>query len=295
MSKTVRGFIAVTLLINLWPVSQRLFADPVPAQPVLIYCDSSPGAAAFAAIWQSTLSAESIEWHTALSAESFETQLNGGNWSQVVVLAKYSPVTPAYAGALTAHAQAHSGKTISLWFWHDNGEQYSPDKALLGTTAMSTWRHGRTTTAYASVGLGSGDQTSATTTGGFHFPAFQGIQTVALTTWKSFTLASPSDGSPKFIIVYDPCNLIGLAEYILAVRTCKNHRNEHEDICDEMYGPSNEGPGDPPAYLECMQDASKNFSDCIKQAYSLWSIRVKRCQRHLEEATSQPADDPGGG
>lgn len=295
MSKTVRGFIAVTLLIHLWPVSQRLFADPVPVQPVLIYCDSSPGAAAFAAIWQAALSAESSEWHIALSAESFATQLGGGSWNEVVVLAKHSLDTPAYAGALTAYAQAHPDKIINLWFWHDNGEQYGTDKAVLGTTAMCTWRHGRTTTAYASVGHGSGDHASAATTDGFHFPTFQGVQTVALTTWKSFTLSDPSNGSPEFRIVYDPCTLIGLTEYILAVQACKNNRNEHEAICDEMYGPNNEGPGDPSAYLECMQEASRNFSDCIRLAYSQWGIRVKRCQRHMEEATSQPADDPGGG
>ena len=256
---------------------------------VLIYCDKTPGALFHADIWQRATKSSGETLTYAWDGESFATLLAAGSWSRVVVLAKYAPGEPSYARALRGYAEAQPDRLIQMMIWHDHGTRQAADTAVLGSTAIVLWNHGRTTTCYAMVTYQDPNPKAREpqTVRGHVFPDFQGVQTKEPTFVARARVVEAPGGTPRMmmtllvaLIRLPNCELGCALTYGGEVATCNGNRDVQVGQCQELYGPSGEDPGNPAQYATCVGQANITHTACLNGAAERSQNCLALCERN---------------
>lgn len=261
--------------------------SPIPNREssFIIYYDRSPGSLPIAQLWQSIAASGNHQFVFCTSAEDFSSKLTGDPWMSVLVIERRSSGEPAFATALRAYATAHPGRAIRMYHWHDHGEQPENGIGVLGTTAVSIWHRGHTTTAYA-LAQNSNDQgVRAQTIQSLTFPGFVGVNSTPLVAVGGYTEVI-LEGAVQSIhaATNTQCELNAINQLITETQACQINYATHTQLCHDLFMPTDSNPGDPAAWIECLNEASEDYMNCLSATLHRYKRRIQYCDAQIVPA-----------
>lgn len=256
----------------------------------LVFNDRSVGAVPLAVLWQGVAAANNCSLLFSTTEADFMSKLNGEPWCRVVVLRRKSVSEPSFAGALRTYAATHPNRGVEIFTWRDNGEPTAEGEAVLGTTAITLWRNGMTTTAYSLAANPLAENVRAHTTPNHTFPDFAGIQIGTLKPIASYT-ETVTEGVLQIVqLSPDPCQTTCVNTFVTEMGTCSTNVGTHTGYCNDTYGPTEDDPGDPAQYAACLIEAAQDYANCVSAALHRYNRCIQWCKgRIVPGPSTQPA------
>lgn len=269
-------------------------SPPKIADPFLIYYDGSPGGVVFAQLWKQIASAPPNQPPVfSRSVEDFADKLASRTWRSVIVINKRTQGEPAYANSLRNYATKHADRVVQLFVWDDQGDRIGANSAVLGTTAISVWLRGNTTTAYAlSRNSLSDEAIKAHTNPSLLFPDFNGVLIAPCDVVGPSTEGSTDDGPQVNLAGPTPCLNSCFENFQNHANACFDDFMRGFDECYELYGAHGDDQGDPVQLSSCLGTAANDYSACLAQASRAYSRCLLVCQRRSGPINPQPANPP---
>lgn len=285
-------FLALSLL---WasPTPSIAFPEPpTPVEPSLIYYDRTQGGVSLVQLWKWIELSANHQAIFTTTPEAFSNKLPVSEWASVIVIHKKTPAEPAYASALREFATAHQEVPIQLFIWHDNGEQPTQDIAVLGTTAIVRWQRCSTTTSYSLTANPSSEAVRARTVPSLLFPDFGGIQLATLKAIGPYYETVENDTVQSVMVQAQPCQHKCFEFLLTQTEACNANRDAHIADCHFLFGPTDTDPGNPTEWIECLQQADRDHSECLGHALHRFNLCTARCRGRVPVPESQPAPPP---
>ncbi|MCK4342853.1 MAG: hypothetical protein KAY37_14140, partial [Phycisphaerae bacterium] len=158
-----------------------------------------------------------------------------------------------------------------------NGTEPPADSIVRATTAICLWHHDVTTVGYLDAvyapSATRNDRKPYTVRGHYLWPDFAtiGIKDPEIITQQAKMSFSSATG--------DDCEAECRLKYLKRIRDCHENRDEHEDECYALHGPSEQSTGDPDAFVTCMNEAGEYFHLCLTNAARRLNNCLELCYR----------------
>jgi len=286
----IRKLAALSLLTLIFNATAKIAVAEPTAAKVLVLCDQSPGSMSLARA--ELCRAHENNWDTTLVTDvsDFSEQINSQPWERIAVYAQHAETEPAYIGTLRTWSFAHPNKPVHMGIWKVAAS--TPVLAgsdILASTAFATWQFNESVIGYALIKETESAETISHPA--LLWPNFNEIElrTTPTVVGEQAVALNYCQGAAAqatlLAVGFSDCELQANLEYIGNIIKCESVRKAKLELCEELYGPTETDPGDPPKYTKCRTDANKRESECLQSALELYNLRIEKCKK----------DQPGNG
>lgn len=243
------------------------------ARQTLIYSESStltdPVADGWAAASQTDGLAVSVR-----DPAGFLTELWSAPWDRVVLIGHATIDSAVLHAALSDFAQARPSSIVVITLL-DNRFLPSQFYANADVPVVTTiWNHGFWATQYLGIVANDPADLQPQSGRGYEFPTFQGVEVVRPPLGRNESGTGMRARDQDRGQSPDPCEQCQL-DYNRDLAECNTDRDDHVDMCDDVYGPGGSEPN-PDLYNTCISSANATHTACVNGATQRFKLCRKR-------------------
>ncbi len=246
---------------------------------VLIFCDYTPGTVPLMVAIKAGLTAENRPATVVSEPADFVTELERREWPDVLVLSRHAAAEPPYAAALRKYANRHPSAPVTIWMWHDGGQEPVRGTAVFADGAWAVWRYGATSIAYVAKGA-----PPASSMAGQVFPNFAGLEIQEPAVVEQIKM-TPERAALGWALLFvelaqqfnTECEREAYAAYVSRIVACNDSYNLHVSLCDQTY-PEPRPPAQAAQWQACMQEAAEGRTNCYRSALNIYRLQYELCQ-----------------